>query len=137
MIDTIAYKSGTCTFTYLGRMMNPFKFIERELYEECSEAIHRIVPKINMDKIDALFTEARDCGVISPIQCNFYSQVLASRYENFMVPTYEKWFGRLEKQGIFCGRSVALKNTKLLKQKIFHSYVGKFLRDREDSCGFV
>ena len=62
--------------------------------EECNKAILRIIPKINMDKILNIFDEIPEeyngLPVLSNIQKLFYLKALEYKYENVLLPVYNK-----------------------------------------------
>ena len=46
-----AYSSRICAFSREDKSINPFYFIESLSNKDCDEALMRIVPKINVEKI--------------------------------------------------------------------------------------
>lgn len=80
-----------------GKRINPLKFIESMNNEECNRAILRIVPKINMYNIKRIFDEIPEeyngLMVLSEIQKKYYLESLEYRYENVLLPVYNKLLG--------------------------------------------
>lgn len=89
-----AYTSRECVFSQNEKNINPLKYIESMESKDCNEAIQRIIPKINLEKIKQIIydipNEYKKIRVISDIQKDFYFKVLALRYEKVLKPTYEK-----------------------------------------------
>ena len=54
--------------------------------EECSDALIRIVEKINMDQINDFIDEV---PYISELQKAFYKKYISARYEKIILPAYE------------------------------------------------
>ena len=87
-----AYKSRTCIFEENAKQINPFKYIESLQNKECNEALIRIVPKINLDKIITMINEIPEefegITIISKIRKEFYIKCLKYCYETSLYPTY-------------------------------------------------
>ncbi len=92
------YDSRICTFTENDKIINPLKFIESEKTTECSDAILRICPKINMEIIRDIIKEIPEefngIKVMSEVQKEFYIKTLEYRYENVIKKTYTKLMER-------------------------------------------
>lgn len=88
------YDSAISIYKKGGKQINPLKFIETMNNEECNKAILRIIPKINMDKILNIFDEIPEeyngLPVLSNIQKLFYLKTLEYKYENVLLPVYNK-----------------------------------------------
>lgn len=88
------YDSAISIYKKVGKQINPLKFIETMSNEECNKAILRIIPKINMDKISNIFDEIPEqyngLPILSNIQKSFYLKALQYRYENVLLPVYNK-----------------------------------------------
>ncbi len=69
------------------RKINYYDFISSASNEDCNHAVLRIVPKIDIEKINEFID-----GVpyISKIQRDFFKTYIKARYEKILVPTYEK-----------------------------------------------
>ncbi len=64
-----------------GRKINYFDFITSLQNKDCNAALKRIVPKVDMIKINALID---DTPFISDLQKNFYKTMLAERKEKIL-----------------------------------------------------
>lgn len=88
------YESVISVFKKNGKSINPLKFIERMDNNDCNEAILRIVPMIDLDKIENIFNEipekVNNIFVLSDIQRLFYLKSLKYKYENVLLPVYNK-----------------------------------------------
>ena len=86
------YVSRTCAFYENDKKINPLKYIESQKNEELNEAILRIVPKIDMNRIEDLIfsvpNEYENIRIISDIQKDFYFKSLKYRYDNILMPVY-------------------------------------------------
>ena len=75
-------------------LLNPLKYIESMDDIECNKAILRMVPKINMDKITNIFDEIpeeyNELPVLSEMQKTYYLKSLEYRYNNVLIPIYNK-----------------------------------------------
>ena len=88
------YESSVSVYRLNGKRLNPLKYIENMNNDECNKAILRIVPKINMDKITDIFEnipeEYKGLPVLSKIQKEYYLKSLKYKYDNVLVPVYNK-----------------------------------------------
>ena len=88
------YDSSVSIYRLNGKRLNPLKYIESMDNAECNKAILRMLPKINMDKIISIFEEVPEeyngLPVLSKIQKDYYLKSLEYRYENVLVPIYNK-----------------------------------------------
>ena len=88
------YDSSISIYKKNGKPINPLKFIEKMDNDDCNEALLRIVPKINFDEIESVFNEIpkeyNGIVILSDIQRQVYLKSLKYRYENVLLPTYEK-----------------------------------------------
>ena len=90
----VAYDSSISVFEKNGKPINPLKYIESMENLECNAALMRIVPLIDMKKIENIFMEIPNSyngiEIISDIQKKFYLKVLNYRFENILLPVYNK-----------------------------------------------
>ena len=88
------YESRISSFSLNEKIINPLKYIETMEDEKLNEAVIRIVPKINIENIfkiiDKIPNEYNDIKVISDIQRKYYKKCILYRYEQILLPTYEK-----------------------------------------------
>ena len=89
-----AYNSRICAFSREDKSINPLYFIESLSNKDCNEALMRIVPKINVEKIKKIIheipNEVDGIQVISDIRKEFYCKCVEYRYERSLYPTYLK-----------------------------------------------
>ena len=90
----VAYESSVSIFSKNGKKINPLKYIESKLDKDCNDALIRIYPKIDLDKIkniiDSIPEKYNDLHVMSKYQKELYYKVLEYRYNYVFKPTYEK-----------------------------------------------
>lgn len=88
------YESRISSFSLNEKIINPLKYIETMEDKKLNEAVIRIVPKINIENIfkiiDKIPNEYNDIKVISDIQRKYYKKSILYRYEQVLLPTYEK-----------------------------------------------
>ena len=64
-----------------GRKISYFDYISSLANPDCNAALKRIVPKVDMDKIETIIQEA---PALSPIQKGFYTTMLRERKEHIL-----------------------------------------------------
>ena len=67
------------------RKINYYDFISSMEYEDCNKAILRILPSIDIERINAFIDNIL---YISDLQKEFYKTYIATRYEKILLPTY-------------------------------------------------
>lgn len=89
-----AYDSAISKFRKEGKIINPLKYIESMESTDCNNALIRIVPKIDLNKIKNIFNEIPEeingIGTISNQQKEVYYKILEYRFNNILLPTYKK-----------------------------------------------
>ena len=70
-----------------GQKIQYFKFISSLENSSCNKALERILPKINMDKINKVIDET---PFISDLQKEFYKTMLRERKERILDFSYQK-----------------------------------------------
>lgn len=80
------YQFPTSAIKQNGRKINYYDFLIAAEYKECNEALLRIYPRIDMEKIHAFVNEV---PYISEYQKVFYRTYIAARYEKIIRPAYE------------------------------------------------
>lgn len=73
------------------RHINPFKFIESGVSQDCTEAVLRIVPKIDLGEVWKLISELHDSGLIGEKQAEFYEKITEKRMDEKLLPLYEEF----------------------------------------------
>lgn len=71
-----------------GQKIQYFKFISSLKNKDCTEALKRILPKIDMEKIDTIVDET---PFISDLQKMFYKTMLRERKEKILDFSYQKY----------------------------------------------
>ncbi len=88
------YESSVSIYQKDGKRINPLKYIESMEDKECNKAVLRMIPKIDMNKIINIFDELPEeyngLPVLSKIQKKYYLKSLEYRYDNVLLPTYNK-----------------------------------------------
>lgn len=88
------YESSISIYNFNGKIINPLKYIESMNNIECNNAILRIVPKINIDEIKCIFDEIPEefngLPILSEMRKNYYFKSLIYKYDNVLVPIYNK-----------------------------------------------
>lgn len=90
----MVYDSSVSTFLLNGKLLNPLKYIESIADEDCNQALIRIYPNINLDKIKEIFDNIPETynglTVFSKVQKEAYFKMLKYRYEEIFKPIYNK-----------------------------------------------
>lgn len=88
------YDSAISIYKSNGKQINPLKYIESMENAECNKAILRMIPKINIDKITSIFDaipeEYNGLPVLTKTQKEYYLKSLKYKYDNVLVPIYNK-----------------------------------------------
>ena len=69
-----------------SRKINYYDFLSRGENEDCNDALVRIVPRIDMDKIVQFIDRVEG---ITELQKQFYQHYLSARYDLIIRPAYE------------------------------------------------
>ena len=80
------YQFPTSAIKLNGRKLNYYDFIYHAENKDCNDALKRIVPRINMKKIEEIIN-AVPC--ITDLQRAFYKLYISKRYELILRPAYE------------------------------------------------
>lgn len=80
------YQFPTSAIKLNGRKINYYDFICSAQNEDCNAALMRIVPRIDIGKIEKVIN-AIPC--ITDLQQKFYKYYIKKRYELIIMPTYE------------------------------------------------
>ena len=90
----VIYDSSVSSFLKDGKRINPLKFIEKMDNEDLNNAILRITPKINLNKIKELFASIPssydDLPVLTDSQRKLYYESIVYKYEHILKPIYNK-----------------------------------------------
>lgn len=69
-----------------GKKINYYDFLKETDNQDCIDAIKRIVPKVNLEKINKFIDEV---PYISTLQKDFYKKYVTARYEMILQPALE------------------------------------------------
>ena len=86
-MEARVYDMPTSAILVEGKRANYFKLITSLKYNGCNEAIKRIIPKINLDKINFLIDESEQ---ISELQKEFLKKILKLRKEKILDYAFKK-----------------------------------------------
>ncbi len=92
-MEAEAYKARRCIFELQGRRVNPYQIIGSMEYQECSDAVQRLTPRIGSCMCD-IREMIEEIPVISEIQKQFFTTIIEYRYEKVLFPVYGKIVGR-------------------------------------------
>lgn len=89
-----AYESNSSAFFENDKNINPLKYIETAKNKDLNDAIKRIVPQINIEKMNKIIDSVPDMyggiNIISDMKKELYKKIIKYRYENVLLPTYNK-----------------------------------------------
>lgn len=90
-----ALVTGVCIFSINGKPINPYKYInEVSRGSNLAEAIVRVVPTINIDKIldfiDGIPELYCNITIISDVRREYYKKLLLIRYKECLIPAYNR-----------------------------------------------
>lgn len=86
LIETRVYIFPTSALKYNDKKINYFSWISGLENEDCNQALLRIFPRIDLEKINAIIDET---PCISNIRKAFYKKILKMRYEMILKVSYE------------------------------------------------
>ena len=72
------------------------EFLMAAEYEGCNEAVKRIVPRVDMDAVDAFIGTA---PYLSDLQRAFYKHYIRARYELILAPAFDLVTGLEQEPG--------------------------------------
>ena len=80
------YQFPTSAIKLRGRKINYYDFLSRGENEDCNDALARIVPRIDMEKIAQFIDRVEG---ITELQKQFYQHYLSARFDLIIRPAYE------------------------------------------------
>lgn len=86
-IEARVYIFPTSALKINDKKINYFEFISNQQNDECSKALIRIFPRIDLNKIDTIIEETES---ISEIRKKFYKKIIKERYEKILKHNFEK-----------------------------------------------
>ena len=81
------YVFPTSAIKINSEKINYYDFINSLKHKECNEAIKRITPKIDLNKIRDIIDNTPN---ISDVRKDFYKRMITSRFEKIIKPAYDK-----------------------------------------------
>lgn len=91
------YDGSVSIYRLNRKRINPLKYIESMEDLECNKAVLRMVEKIDMNKIKNIFDELpveyNGLPVLSKMQKTYYLKSLEYKYNNVLIPVYNKLKG--------------------------------------------
>lgn len=84
-IDQRIYKFPTSHIKVKNRKSSYFEVISSRQFEACNEALKRIVPRVDLARINAIID---DIEGISELRKKFYKVMLQQRFEKILMHTY-------------------------------------------------
>ncbi len=84
-IDRRIYQFPTSHIKVKNRKSSYFEVINSLQFEECNKALKRIVPCIDLERIDQIIDEIEE---ISDLRKQFYKTMLQQRYEKILMYSY-------------------------------------------------
>ena len=85
------YKFPTSQVKYKGRKSSYYEIISSLAFEECNNALIRIVERVDFDKINKLIDSVEN---ISEKRKEFYKTILKQRYEKILLKSYNGLMSR-------------------------------------------
>ena len=86
-IDKRIYKFPTSQVKYQGKKSSYYEIISSLVFEECNNALVRIVKRIDFEKINMLIDSVEN---ISDTRKIFYKTILEQRYEKILLKSYNE-----------------------------------------------
>jgi len=85
-LNARVYQYPTSAIKQDGKKINYYDFLMANENTDCSEAIKRIIPRIDIAKISAFINET---PYISERQKDFYTRYITARFERILQPVFE------------------------------------------------
>ena len=90
LINNLLINYPNANFVVNNEKMKYRDFLNLHYDKNCDEALIRIVPRIDMNKIKDIINETYNIGGISKKRCEFLKEALEIRYEQILIPAYKK-----------------------------------------------
>lgn len=81
------FQFPTSAIKFNGRKINYYDFLIQSDYDDCNDALLRIVPRISVSEISEFIL---GIPYLSELQKEFYTRYIESRFEKIILPAYEK-----------------------------------------------
>lgn len=85
-LNARVYQFPTSAIKQRGKKINYYDFLMSAEYLDCNNAVKRIFPKVNMEKIFEFIDEV---PYITDVQKKFYKCYISARYDLILRPAYE------------------------------------------------
>ncbi|MFI3212298.1 MAG: CtkA family protein [Eubacteriales bacterium] len=89
LLKAEAFTARRCIFEINGKKINPYHLIQEMKYEGCNEELVRLVPNMRSE-INRVYEMICSISVLSKKQKEFYSNIIRKRFEEVIIPVYEK-----------------------------------------------
>lgn len=86
-IDMRIFRFPTSQIKYNGKKSSYYEIISSLAFEECNNALVRIVERVELDKINKLIDSVEN---ISEKRKEFYKIILKQRYEKILLESYNR-----------------------------------------------
>ena len=87
------YRFPTSAIKYKGKKINYYDFLSSMHDENCTNALLRMLPAINLDEIITFIDNEK---YLSEIQKKFYKYYISQRYDKILKNIYEKYIKKTE-----------------------------------------
>lgn len=113
-IDKRIFKFPNAALIIEGKKTNYYEYINSLCNEDTTNALLRVYPKINLDKINAFIDNLEE---LSDIRKLFYKTMLQQRYDKILTPAYQKVM-KQQMQGTDIEKKEELKNEQQLNNSV-------------------
>ena len=96
-LDARIYHFPTSAIKLHGRKINYSDFLRSGEFDECNQALERIVPRIDPEKICEFIHSIPD---LTALQKDFYCTYITARFEKLLVPAYNQCMTMQQQEGI-------------------------------------
>ena len=96
MLKNVVYSGYSCVFLLDGHRINPMKYMKELKNEQCNAAIKRIVPRMDLAKVEGFMEEIpesyKGVNILSNTAKKVYMKILEERYYQIFEPLFERVF---------------------------------------------
>lgn len=89
-----ALNTCVCVFSKDDKPINPYKYIKGKEDPELQDAILRIVPRIDLNRIDSIIDDIPEefagINVISEVRRTYYKELISVRYHDVLLPVFQE-----------------------------------------------
>ena len=87
------YRFPTSAVQYKGKKINYYDFLSSLVDENCISALVRMIPRINVEKINGFIDDEE---YLSETAKKFYKYYIYQRYEKILMTVYKKLVTQME-----------------------------------------